>query len=171
MADFNPAFDTMIRNEGGYINHCVSGDKGGQTYAGISRKFHPYWSGWAILDKNDMNNAKLTEMVYTFYQQAFWQKMKGDEIHNQQIATSIFDFSVNSGIKTAVKLAQVVVSTTPDGILGQQTLCHLNHAEEELFVNKYALAKVARYREIVKKDKSQEKFLLGWLNRALAVVL
>jgi hypothetical protein len=38
---------------------------------------------------------------------------------------------------------------------------------EELFVASYALAKIARYRDIVMRDRSQIKFLLGWLNRAL----
>jgi len=31
----------------------------------------------------------------------------------------------------------------------------------------YALAKIARYRDIVTRDRSQMKFLLGWLNRTL----
>ena len=37
MADFCPAFEKMIRNEGGYVNHTVAGDRSRQTYAGIVR--------------------------------------------------------------------------------------------------------------------------------------
>jgi hypothetical protein len=35
----------------------------------------------------------------------------------------------------------------------------------------YALAKIARYRDIVRKDKTQIKFLLGWINRTLEGVI
>ena len=75
--------------------------------------------------------------------------------------------AVNAGVRTSVKLAQLVVDSTPDGILGRKTLEKINDADEELLVTKYALAKVARYTEIVSRNRSQSKFLLGWLNRTL----
>jgi hypothetical protein len=34
----------------------------------------------------------------------------------------------------------------------------------------FTLAKIARYRDIVRKDKTQLKFLVGWINRALEAV-
>ena len=37
MADFDPAFDKMIRNEGGFKLTHIAGDRGGQTYAGIAK--------------------------------------------------------------------------------------------------------------------------------------
>ena len=37
MANFDPAFDKMIRNEGGFKLTNIEGDRGGQTYAGIER--------------------------------------------------------------------------------------------------------------------------------------
>ena len=59
------------------------------------------------------------------------------------------------------------VGTTPDGRIGPKTLQALNEADPESFVLAYALAKVARYRDIVMRDRSQLKFLLGWINRTL----
>lgn len=44
MADFNEAFAATSMDEGGYANHC--NDNGGETYAGISRKFWPGRNGW-----------------------------------------------------------------------------------------------------------------------------
>ena len=38
MAEFAPAFEEMIRDEGGYQLTAIPGDNGGQTYAGIARK-------------------------------------------------------------------------------------------------------------------------------------
>lgn len=171
MAEFQPAYEKMIRNEGGYLNHKVTGDRGGQTYAGIARAFHSDWKGWDLIDRNDLDNPALTELVIEFYKAKFWEKIKGDEIQNQRIAETVFDFSVNAGVRTATKLLQLVVGETPDGIVGAKTLASVNQADGELFVTKYALAKVARYTEIVKRDRSQIKFLLGWLNRTLRDVL
>ena len=45
MADFLPAYEAMIRNEGGYVLHDVPGDRGGQTYAGIARNMNLRWPG------------------------------------------------------------------------------------------------------------------------------
>lgn len=54
-----------------------------------------------------------------------------------------------------------------DGGIGPKTLAALNGCEPELFALKYALAKVSRYAEICNRDRTQSKFLLGWINRTL----
>lgn len=170
MADFAPSFEKMIKNEGGFVLHNVTGDRGGLTYAGIARNFHPNWSGWRILDNGDTDNPQLTQMVSDFYKENFWDRVKGDGINNQEIAESIFDFSVNAGTSTASKLAQLVVDAIPDGKIGSKTLEKLNAMDSELFTLKYALAKIARYAEICKRNDSQKKFLLGWVNRTLGAL-
>jgi len=164
MADFLPAFESMIRNEGGYKLHTVAGDRGGMTYAGIARNFHATWLGWDAIDRGYIPD---TELVRDFYRIHFWNKVNGDKINDQRIARNLFDFAVNAGPKTAIKLAQIVAGTTPDGALGQKTLDALNALDGGAFVPAYALAKIARYRDIVTRDRTQQKFLLGWINRTL----
>ncbi|HBD12858.1 MAG TPA: hypothetical protein DCZ13_11965, partial [Porticoccaceae bacterium] len=159
MANYEPAYDKMIRNEGGYTKHTVSGDRGGQTYAGIARNYWPSWPGWADIDRGDIDAAKVN--VSAFYDANFWQPIHGNDITSQAVAETIFDFAVNAGVKTAVKLAQIAVGATPDGVLGPKTLNELNAIDPDMFVRDYALAKVARYVEICKRDRSQSKFLLG----------
>ena len=163
MADFLPAYEAMIRNEGGYVLHDVPGDRGGQTYAGIARNMNPRWPGWALIDRGQDVPAQL---VREFYKINFWDPIQGDRITSQVIAQTIFDFHVNAGA-VARKLAQLVVGATPDGIIGDKTLAALNAYDEDRFVMAYALAKIARYRDIVSRDRSQLKFLLGWINRTL----
>ena len=167
MSEFEQAFEKMIRNEGGYVLHLVSGDRGGQTYAGIARNFYPDWVGWNLIDRDDMENPQLTHMVREFYRENFWDKVQGDKITRRRVAETLFDFAVNAGVRTASKLAQLVVDATPDGIIGPKSLAKLNQADEEAFIAKYALAKMTRYAEICKRDPSQKKFLLGWINRTL----
>jgi len=168
MATFKTAFDKMIKNEGGYKLHSVDGDRGGQTYAGIARNYNPNWLGWSLIDNQRMDRPELTVLVSNFYQENYWNKVRGCEIESQHVAESLFDFAVNAGTKTASKLAQIAVGAAPDGVIGPQTLESINAVDEELFILKYALAKVARYAEICNRDRGQSKFLLGWTNRTIA---
>jgi lysozyme family protein len=167
MANYEPAFDKMIQNEGGYKLSDVTSDRGGQTYAGIARNFHPQWPGWHLIDNGQRDALALTELVMQFYREKFWTPIRGDDITVQGVAENLFDFAVNAGHRTAIKLAQVVLDTAPDGAIGPETLGRLNSIGEEEFRLRYALAKIARYAEIVSRDRNQGKFLLGWINRTL----
>ncbi len=164
MAEFLPAFERMIVNEGGYVLHTVAGDRGGMTYAGIARNFHPGWPGWRVIDQGETPPA---DMVRQFYRSQFWHPLRLDEVTHQEVAANIFDFGVNAGISTAAKLAQLVVGATPDGRIGAKTLQALNAIDPDLFVARYALAKIARYRDIVTGNRTQQRFLVGWINRVL----
>jgi lysozyme family protein len=168
MADFLPAFEAMIKDEGGYVLHNVPGDRGGQTYAGIARNFNPDWEGWEYVDRRE---TPPTPLVRNWYHTSYWAPICGDQITSQAIASSIFNFAVNSSAPkrptVAIKLAQLVVGATPDGILGPATIQAINACDPDKFVMAYALAKIARYRDIVTRDRTQAKFLLGWINRTL----
>lgn len=164
MADFLPAFERMIVNEGGYVLHTVAGDKGGTTYAGIARNRWPQWAGWAVLDAGGEPQA---DLVRGFYRSNFWTALRLEEVNDQDVARTLFDFAVNAGTGTAAKLAQIVVGTTPDGRIGPKTLEAINSTDPALFLARYALAKLARYEQIVTRDRSQGKFLLGWVRRTL----
>lgn len=163
MADFNAAFERMIRDEGGYVLHDVPGDRGGMTYAGIARNMQPQWAGWSYIDRKE---TPPSQMVRDFYKAQFWDDMRGDQLTNDRIASNIFNFYVNTG-RPAKVLAQVVLGLTPDGAFGDKTVQALNAADPEKFVLAYTLAKIARYRDIVTKNREQGKFLLGWINRSL----
>ena len=167
MAQFEPAFEQMIRDEGGYVLHEIPGDTGGMTYAGIARNKNPQWPGWALVDKKEMGGS-LTPMVREFYRVEFWDKMRGNEITSQEVASSIFNFGVNACMGMAVKMAQIVVGATPDGGIGAKTIELLNQQNGGDFRKSYALAKIARYAEICNKNRTQSKFLLGWVNRTLS---
>jgi len=167
MAEFGQAFEKMIRNEGGYKLHQVAGDRGGQTFAGIARQFNPQWPGWRYIDAGDLANLELSRLVRDFYKSSYWDRLQGDQIQKQRVAESIFDFAVNAGTATATKLAQIVIGTMPDGVIGPVSLERLNQQDEQIFALKYALAKVTRYAEICNRDREQSKFLLGWINRTV----
>ncbi len=164
MAEFLPAFERMIVNEGGYVLHQIEGDRGGMTYAGIARSRWPSWPGWATIDAGRAPEAQL---VRDFYRSNFWDAMRLDEVATQSVAATLFDFSVNAGTTTAARLVQLVVGVTPDGGVGPKTLGALNAFDPDVLLPRFALAKLARYAQIVTRDKSQARFLLGWVRRTL----
>lgn len=165
MAEFAPIYERMILDEGGYRLTNVAGDRGGMTYAGIARNRHPGWVGWSYIDKGE---TPPTALVREFYRSQFWNPIRGDQIVNQIVANDVFNFAVNAGIGPAVKLAQITVGVASDGVVGPVTLAALNKVDPHDFNKAYALAKIARYRDIVQRDRSQSKFLLGWINRTLS---
>lgn len=164
MADFLPAFERTLINEGGYQLTNVAHDRGGQTYAGIARNAWPQWAGWSYIDQGDTPPA---DLVRTFYRTQFWDALRLSDLSSQAVAQALYDFAVNAGASTAAKLAQIVVGTTPDGKVGPKTVAAINAFSAELFLARYALAKMARYEQIVTRDRTQGKFLLGWLRRTL----
>ena len=164
MAEFEKAFDRTVKLEGGYELSHVTNDKGGQTYAGIARKFHPDWAGWKAVDVGEVPD---TESVREFYKKEFWDVLQASELTDQLTADTVYDFAVNASPKMAVKLAQLVVGASADGVMGPKTIAALNGYDAQMFQLQYALAKVQRYVQICTKDKSQRMFLLGWLNRTL----
>lgn len=167
MADFDRAFERMLLNEGGLVLHAVPGDRGGMTFGGIARKFHPSWGGWVIIDTAGANDPQLADLVKSFYRVNFWDRIGGNGLHSDVVAFSVFDFAVNAGVKTSVRLAQLAVNESADGIMGPQTQKALNTCDAELFEYRFALAKITRYAQIVTRDRSQGKFLLGWVNRTI----
>lgn len=158
MADFNIAIIKILAHEGGDTFTNDTTDRGGATKYGISEKAYP-----------DLDIRNLSEdQAKSIYRRDYWDRVHGDEIQSQIIAETIFDVCVNMGISGGSKLAQKTLSIEPaDGIIGPQSLAAINAADEDLFIAKFALAKIQRYAEICRADDSQKKYLLGWLNRTL----
>jgi len=165
MADFNLAMALVRHHEGGYAD--VPGDRGGETYAGITRKNHPGWPGWAAVDaaKPLRWNAIVPNAephVAPFYEQQYWRKIKGDAITDQRVAAFLFDWYVNSGT-WALLHAQRELGLHDDAVIGPKTLAAINMAGTELF-DRLKARRIAFVRNLAKAP-SQKKFLAGWLRR------
>ncbi|WP_321969877.1 putative peptidoglycan-binding domain-containing protein, partial [Campylobacter fetus] len=80
--------------------------------------------------------------------------MRLNSVESQIIADELFCFGVNAGIKTAVKLAQKLVGTPLDGIMGVQTLRALNSADEDKFSLQYDKLEIEYYESLVAKKSA-----------------
>ena len=149
MISFDEAFDKTMGHEGVYSND--PDDLGGETYRGISRRFHPTWQGWRIIDGlrrgslsrlTDVIQKELDLLTRRFYQENYWNKFGGDQISFQPLAEELFDTSVNLGVGRAVKFLQIALNCLnrnqavyddlkEDGIFGLKTLGALNCIDDD----------------------------------------
>lgn len=175
MAKFETAFLKTAAHEGGYANDPR--DRGGETYKGIARKFWPGWKGWAEVDAAGdlkpnavIKSKKLDALVAEFYMDQFWRPAGCDRLEVQAIADEIFDTAVNMGVKVSVRLLQDALvlmgeKIEIDGRIGPKTLEAANGANPEILLRLLNILQGARYLDIVRRDPTQRKFLLGWLRR------
>lgn len=163
MADFERAFAQAIEIEGGYKLTDHKDDRGKQTYAGISRVHNPDWPGWQHIDAG---LRPPTQLVRALYHAKYWLPVCGDEIEDQDVAEAVFLSYING--KASAKVLQIVLGVQPDGSIGPKTIAALNASGREhrdLLLALFFIGKVDRYRQICNKDRTQVKWLLGWINR------
>jgi len=174
MADFNQAYRLILANEGGYVNDTK--DPGGETYKGIARKKQPDWIGWIIIDamKKQANfpasldqSQNLQAEIQRFYKVLFWDKIGGGQINDQEVANSIFDFAVNSGVSTSIGLAQQVVGASCDGVIGTKTIQAINSFQPDHFIAAFTVEKCRKYIAICKKRPDSRKYFFGWIDRSV----
>ncbi len=180
---FEIAFQkTVIGHEGAYSNH--PSDHGGETFYGISRKFHPSWSGWAIIDSYPLDekqslrlghNLELAELVTEFYFETFWQPLHLSEINSSKVCCELFDSGVNAGVERVSRWLQMAVNLTGfttlvvDGVIGPKTVSAVNGAMlrygDDLLHKIMNGLQFEHYHALVERDPSQKVFLRGWLSR------
>lgn len=189
MLDFNSALKKTLAYEGGYVDD--KDDAGGETYKGISRRYHPGWPGWKTIDEAKLNNPdgfrkqlddldNLQNSLSDLYKQLYWDRFWGDAIPQQDIAEKLFDVSVNLGVKRSVIYLQEALNLlnrneksykdiVMDGIFGKNTLKTLNKYlkkdETEHLLKIMGVLQGMHYIEYMRRSPVQEKFARGWLKR------
>lgn len=190
MIDFNKALQKTLRYEGGYVKD--PDDAGGETYKGISRRFHPSWAGWSIVDEaKDIPNSKfpenlediseLQDLLSQLYKQLYWDRFWGDSIEDEDLVEKLFDISVNMGVKRAVVFLQEALNLlnrnqknykdiVMDGLFGKTTLKTLNTLlkKDKSSIHLLKIISILQgmhYIEYMRRSPVQEKYARGWLKR------
>jgi lysozyme family protein len=151
MANFEPAIEITLKNEGGLVDDPA--DPGGLTKFGLSQRSYP---------NVDIKNLTI-EDAKAIYLKDFW---KFGGITDQSIANKIFDSYVNME-HAAIKIAQKTVGfSKQDGVYGPVTETAINSFTAENFLPLYRANLVQHYKDIVAANPEESKFLEGWENRA-----
>jgi lysozyme family protein len=161
MSNFIKAVNKVLEHEGGFVNH--PDDKGGATNWGITQKVYEQFLGRPV-SINDIKNMPI-DNAKSIYKSNYWDAVKGDYIKSYAKAFMLFDQAVNRGPRSAIKQAQRVSGTTPDGAIGPKTLEAINKMPEKSFIDNFITESESFYRGLVASNPSQSVFLKGWLNR------
>jgi lysozyme family protein len=106
---FDQSFNRIIGHEGGYSND--PNDAGGETNWGISKRSYP---------NEDIKNLT-KDQAKAIYLRDFWMPIKAEFLPDG-VGFQLFDFALNSGIRTAVRAYQRALGVVDDGVLGPVSL-------------------------------------------------
>lgn len=123
MASFEENYKKVLASEGGYHSGIIGGkvDKGGETYRGIARKYHPTWDGWATIDaikkvKTIPFNSHIPEVnqsAYNYSKKIFWDAYGLTLVDSQWVANMMFEIVWGFPSKaTQIKTTLGIKSTT-----------------------------------------------------------
>lgn len=176
MGDFNKAMDVIRKHEGGYVDH--PNDPGGATNYGISLRLLKSLGDYGDFDRDgdvdkDDIKALSQDKADDIYHKEFWDKYKYDCIHDDRVATKVFDISVNCGPGTAARVIQKAVNALRgndalkiDGNLGEKSFLAINKLHPDDLLSQVVWFQKAYYRALCDEKPALEVFLRGWLTRA-----
>lgn len=153
ITDWHAAADFVLKEEGGYT--VDPNDHGGETNFGISKSSYPN------VDIKNLTKEKALDI----YSKDFWQACKCDELPTP-LAIAVFDAAVNQGQKTAVKMLQMALNVTVDGIIGDVTIGAAFKAGPKI-VRQFLAQRMVRYIRIIMKDQTQQVFAENWSSRLM----
>jgi lysozyme family protein len=122
MAKHAIAYAKTNKLEKGYVNNRL--DSGGETWAGIARRYNPLWGGWAVVDivktKLNITNTldcdkhvcqkiadglaefpQLQQLHQDFFKAKYWDVLHLDNESDQDVADKVYDIAVNLGVPQA----------------------------------------------------------------------
>jgi hypothetical protein len=194
--DFKVTYDLIRQWEGNYVNHPH--DRGGETYGGITRKYHPEWSGWKYINGKQLKRheevSEAEMWVLDFYLD-IWIKEGFYSLKNQTLANALFDLRVHVGKRNTLKIVNIILQS-----MGEQEVAPgakwvysletvdrwdeyhtapthpslniivTNSSPVDIFLEKLKKYRTNYYFNIVNRDDTQKVFIQGWMNRLNSVI-
>jgi len=180
--NFDKAFNRTVLFEGGYSNDSL--DRGGETVFGVSRRHHPDWIGWRVVENHFAqggtverldDNRQLIDHAKALYKAEYWDRLKLDQVLAVAVSCEVFDTAVNCGTKIGAlflqQAANLVGRSNPlveDGVVGPKTIDHVNRTAAEFpaaMLKALNGLQFEHYHAIIKARPIQRRFIRGWLRR------
>jgi lysozyme family protein len=160
---FESVVEVVLQKEGSYSNHPR--DKGGPTNFGITYKTYAAFLGKDPAEVSEQEVRELKrETAIEIYRSNYWNAARCDSLP-PGLDLCVFDFGVNAGVRTAVRLLQEIVGVTQDGSIGPVTLAAVAVSDTETVIRRYAEKRLDYYRSLPDFDA----FGRGWTDRTITV--
>lgn len=154
---FEGGFQQWVEDKGNYYKGKLIGTNKGVTPEAYFEVF-----------KKEPTVERIKNLTFDEYVEVlrvkYWNKWRGEQIQNQQLADILVDWTYNSG-SWGIKIPQRLLGVDDDGIVGSKTLKALNEADPKQLYLKIWNERKKFYENIVKNNPSQQRFLKGWMNR------
>lgn len=149
---FDEAFDELLKHEGGFSNHAA--DPGGATRWGVTQAVARQ-EGYT----GEMKDYPLAE-AKRVYKKLYWDAMRLDQVR-PELRFDLFDAGVNSGVSTATRWVQRLLSLRDDGVMGPVTIQALTTCNVALFRARYSGARL----QFMTGLRTWDSFGRGWARR------
>jgi len=164
--NFHRAIDFVLKWEGGHVD--IEEDRGGETIYGISKNNHPEMFEDGLPTKREAKQ---------FYWSEYWNndRIQPGNITDLKLSTYLFDCGVNHGVVRATQMIQLACNRIHennidvDGWVGPVTLSKIEMLNSDRLLDSLVIKRIKLYNRIINSDRTQKKFITGWLNRALDI--
>lgn len=161
--------DKILNIEKGLVNDPT--DLGGLTNYGISTKFlKGLYPKLPDIEIESMIRNMTPEKAKNILLEHFVNRPRFDFIINDMVKYAVIDTAVNFGPERAILFLQTSVGTTPDGIMGVNTINKTNSLDSKEVIRRIVDARLIYRIERVKKNMTQLNKLLGWIRRDVGLL-
>lgn len=163
---FYSTIPLILRYEGGFVNDPV--DRGGKTNMGVTQGFLEKYRKKAGVNARNVEELTRDEAIRLY--KAEWDTYGFGVLDNTDIMKLVYDFSVNSGPKTAIRYLQKTLNVKGcniivDGYIGVQTNRAVNAVDEKWLKRELQASRAEHCDSIVDRNPEQKRFVKGWFNR------
>ena len=158
--NFGVAFNSMLRHEGGFVNHPK--DPGGMTNLGVTKKVWDEWTG-GNADETEMRSLT-PEKVAPLYKKRYWDAVKGNDLPSG-LDVCVFDCAVNSGVHRAVRILQRILGVKEDGVIGPVTIAATTAIPVDDLIERYTKER----QDFLESLPTFSTFGKGWTTRVAEV--
>lgn len=158
---FVGAYEFTLAHEQGWYDGSHSRDPN-PTLDGVTQRAYDAYRKRRNLPSRsvrDMNPAERSDIY-----RAYWDECDADLLPARS-ACAHFCFAFNAGSNRAVKLLQLTLGLTADGVVGPKTRAAVFAAEDAVLFPALRLRQLAYYREIALQKPHLRPNLLAWVGR------
>lgn len=166
---FRAFLPTILRHEGGFVND--PDDPGGATNKGITIGTFERHAQSVLGIEPTLENLRAIsdDQAGQIYELIYWNRLKGEQINDLQVAYQFVDFYINAG-GNAIRVMQATLNSMGhhvevDGGMGEKTLAIINAVNGEALFNNFKANRLRFYAELVMRKPKMQKFLKTWNHR------